>query len=701
MFSILVKFLTVHLQGRDRLAFYNKIGEGSFSQSLLTVSRRIIPPPPHLISPGQQLLIKLSHNSHQTDEESFVLNATLVEDKASAMKIGPGETLNMTSPSYPENYPRCTFSFNTIEAPIGCRLKYHVLDHSIAPGDKLCISERKRAVNTEDCDVRIGAIRTLSRNFASLWFSSGLSSTWKGFFVSFTSVGETDNTPCIRPSRGLTPAPRDQDSNTASKPTRKKRANQNSDRGTSPNQTETATTAPPPWYTYPLLHLGGVLLAVVVIGVFLNQLIRHLMDLCCQRKDVTMATTSKIRTSRIPPQRNPSAVSETSRRDIKTPGTEGWTIAGTNRHAPDRGLVKQNGVPEATTNSDDPYQQSQEFISTRRGDGKPAPTLHRKSQSSLLEGDTYITGTFVSPVSPGLNAPNLTVFKQPPVSHVRLRDKTFNSKAALNKRASISMFDLTCNGLEDDVGLDTQLSLEYHRDGQNTSATVERRGYNPRTEASLTRCRENDQLLSSSTDSLSLTYADDRGQCYSPIEQDDRYSSAMAKFDVLCSSLQAEAEGLNPDLTAYANLPPVNRKRFVAARRPDRAKPKYLNVSKVVRAVSTSAHDLTVSSNCTDIDDGTKNHPVDNLGLSNTTSQAPPKSNLLSTFLRNPVSMKRSVTTSGDVQTTRDKDREVSAYRSYCEIDDIEPGCGMEYLGNPNDPQGYNLTNIRLDNKLE
>lgn len=99
--------------------------------------------------------------------------------------------------------------------------------------------------------------------------------------------------------------------------------------------------------------------------------------------------------------------------------------------------------------------------------------------------------------------------------------------------------------------------------------------------------------------------------------------------------------------------------------------------------------------------DGTKNHPTDNLGLTNTTSQAPPKSNLLSSFLRNPASMKRSVTTSGDVQTTRDKDREVSAYRSYCEIDDIEPGCGMEYSGDLNDPQGYNLTNIRIDNKKE
>lgn len=108
------------------------------------------------------------------------------------MKIGPGETRNMTSPSYPENYPRCAFSFNTIEAPIGCRLKYHVLDHNIASGDTLCISERKIAVNTEICDViEIGAIRTFSGNFASLWFSSGLSSTWKGFFVSFTSVGET------------------------------------------------------------------------------------------------------------------------------------------------------------------------------------------------------------------------------------------------------------------------------------------------------------------------------------------------------------------------------------------------------------------------------------------------------------------------------------------------------------------------------
>lgn len=214
-------------------------------------------------------------------------------------------------------------------------------------------------------------------------------------------------------------------------------------------------------------------------------------------------------------------MSETSRRDIKTHGTKAWTIAGTNRHAPDRGLVKQNGVPEAITNCDDPNQQSQEFVSIRRGESKPAPTLHRKSQSSLLEGDTYITGTFVSPVSPGLNAPNQTVFKQPPVSHVRLRDKTFNSKAALNKRASISMFDLTSNDLEDDVGLDTQLGLEYHREGQNTSTTVERRGYNPRTEASLTRRRENDQLISSSTDSLSLTYADDRGQCYSPIEQEN------------------------------------------------------------------------------------------------------------------------------------------------------------------------------------
>lgn len=83
------------------------------------------------------------------------------------------------------------------------------------------------------------------------------------------------------------------------------------------------------------------------------------------------------------------------------------------------------------------------------------------------------------------------------------------------------MFDLTSNDLEDDVDLDTQLGLEYHREGQNTSTTVERRGYNPRTEASLTRRRENDQLISSSTDSLSLTYADDRGQCYSPIEQEN------------------------------------------------------------------------------------------------------------------------------------------------------------------------------------
>lgn len=58
------------------------------------------------------------------------------------------------------------------------------------------------------------------------------------------------------------------------------------------NRTETAHTAHPPWYKYPLLQLGGVLLAVVVIGVFLNQLIRHLMDLCCHRKDVTMTTTS-------------------------------------------------------------------------------------------------------------------------------------------------------------------------------------------------------------------------------------------------------------------------------------------------------------------------------------------------------------------------------------------------------------------------
>ena len=243
-------------------------------------------------------------------------------------------------------------------------------------------------------------------------------------------------------------------------------------------------------------------------------------------------------------------MSETSHSNLKVQGTEG-------AHSRNITQVKKKGVSEATSDpDDDPDQQSRDLVSSRCGDEKPAPTLHRKSQSSLLEGDTYIAERFVGADIPDSGTSNKgNLFKQPSVSHARLREQSsFTSQVAFNKRASISKFDLlTDNDQADHIGFDTQFSL----DGQTTSNELEQQSYNPRAEPSLTRRREYDgltsyhgrlpdpgnhthiedmsgftpkeQSISSSTDSLPMTCADEGVQWYSPIQQENEIARKVGQ----------------------------------------------------------------------------------------------------------------------------------------------------------------------------
>ncbi|XP_063952572.1 uncharacterized protein LOC129260573 isoform X2 [Lytechinus pictus] len=740
-YRVLLKFLLVRLQKGEKLTFCNLFGDMYISERLLTLSRRISPPPPNLISPGEKLLITFSRGSLQIDNGSFILNATLVDKKAIVTQLGPEETYNLTSPSYPNNYPRLAFSFQTIYAPIGCRLTYRVLDYVVAPEDTMCISEKQIALNTEGCDViSRGAERTVSGNIASIWFSSGLQQTWKkGFVVSFTSVGETDDTPCIKHDRSLSPAPPNQRSNTASKQTRERRA---AIYETTPrNENRTTQTTTPPWYQYSILHLGGVLLAVAIIAVFFNQLLRCTMDQCCKTQIATMPDASiqeksptrksgwrpsltsrsskyvvnqvgsgskdkldgsgksdsgfgrtdddadyitmrKVNTiSRVPPQRSPQS-------DINQ--SKGWTIPGLSRHGVDRGLVRLRDGSEVASPSDGAHQHSQDFIPPRVYK-KYKPSQVRKSQRSLLDGDTYIVGQSFDPGSPGSYVdPTPIVFQHPSASQVKLRDKPVSRKASLNRRASVSMFNLTDNDLGFEVGFHPpcpQMPPEFQQ-------VVEPESYSPRTDPPPVNHREHSR--SSSTDSLPLD-CNDRGRCYSPIEQEDRYSTALAKFDVLCNSFETNANRQSPNVVEYVNLPPTNRKCYAATKRPVISNPGYLKPSKVVRALSTSAYDLAVSSSSTNISDASKTQTMRSPIFSNNTPRAPTKSNLLHPRLRNSIEVRVNAPT--DDQGRSSSDRAGSAYRSYCEIDDIDPGTGMESAGSQIDHQGYNLTQIRLHSK--
>ncbi|XP_041475763.1 uncharacterized protein LOC121424219 [Lytechinus variegatus] len=737
-YRVLLKFLLVRLQKGEKVTFCNLIEDRIISKRLLTLSRRISPPPPNLISPGEKLLITFSRESLRVDNGSFILNATLVDKKAIVTQLGPEETYNLTSPYYPNNYPRLAFSFQTIYAPIGCRLKYRVLDYVVAPKDTMCLSEKQIALNTEGCDVvSRGAERTMSGNLASIWFSSDSHQTRKkGFFVSFTSVGETDDTPCIKHGQSLSPAPPNKGSNTASKQTRERRA---AIYETTPrNENRTTQTTTPPWYQYSILQLGGVLLAVAIIAVFLNHLLRRTMDQCCKTQISTMPDASiqeksptrtksgwrptltsrsskyvvnqvgsgskdkldgsgksdsgfgrtdddadyitmrKVNTiSRVPPQRNPQS-------DINQ--SKGWTIPGSSRHGVDRGLVRLKDGPDVASPSDGAHQHSQHFIPPRVYK-KYNPSQVRKSQRSLLDGDTYIVGQSFDPGSPGsYEDPTPIVFQHPSASQVKLRDKPVNRKASFNRRASVSMFNLTDNDLGFDDGFHPQMPPEFQQ-------VVERESYSPRRDPPPVKRREHSR--SSSTDSLPLD-CNDRGRCYSPIEQEDRYSTALAKFDVLCNSFETKANRQSPNVVEYVNLPPTNRKCYAATKRPVISSLGYLKPSEVVRALSTSAYDLAVSSSSTDVIDASKTQTMGSPILSNT-QRAPTKSNLLLPRLTNSIEVRVNAPT--DDQSRSSSDRAGSAYRSYCEIDDIDPGTGMESAGGQSDHQGYNLTQIRLHSK--
>ncbi|XP_071505687.1 uncharacterized protein [Diadema antillarum] len=277
---VLVHFENVELGSGEYLELYHQ--DTSYTPStpvrLMTVRGRLMPPPLDLVSPGQKLKIYLNKRRDLAGKHSFSLMTCATEGDEYNIMVPPGDShTNVSSPNYPSHYLKFSFAFYVIEAPLGCRVRFEFTVIDVGEGDTVCVTERHIvAFDRQQCLLEpergAGANATSSGPKAYLWFDSrGLGS----FSLKITSVSANDDSPCTSTryssysmpsfpiSEGKHPRhPREDGATFATTP----------EAATGNQQTLSAQD---------LMKVVGVLWAMVITGVLLNQLCRRMTDSCC------------------------------------------------------------------------------------------------------------------------------------------------------------------------------------------------------------------------------------------------------------------------------------------------------------------------------------------------------------------------------------------------------------------------------------
>ncbi|XP_072180937.1 uncharacterized protein [Diadema setosum] len=273
---VLLHFENVILEGSEYLELYHQ--DTSYTPStpvrLMTVRGRLIPP--DLVSPDQKLKIYLRRDLAR--ENSFSLMACATEGDEYNIMVPPGDShTNVSSPNYPNHYPKFSFAFYVIEAPLGCRVRFEFIVIDVGEGDTVCVTERHIvAFDRHQCLLEpergVGTNATSSGSKAYLWFDSkGLGS----FSVKITSVSADDDSPCTSTRYASSSMPSFPISDG------KHPRHPREDGATFATTPKPDTEDQQALSAQDLMKVVGVLWAMVVTGVLLNQLCRRMTDSCC------------------------------------------------------------------------------------------------------------------------------------------------------------------------------------------------------------------------------------------------------------------------------------------------------------------------------------------------------------------------------------------------------------------------------------